>query len=204
MSLTKAYRIKSNSETRNENDYYPTPPIATKCLFSRYEDKIPETVWEPAAGRGWIAKEIENTGRKCIATDLYKYDNPFVNVIFDIDYLTSSSLANAVITNPPYKNNLAQKFIEKAISETDFCAFFVRLTFMESMVRYKLFSDHPPSVLVIAGRINCDETKFNTIQGQIGGMIPYAWFVWGKDIPKNHIAWIDPYTVVDTTLEKFL
>lgn len=204
MSLIKAYKIDPSSKQRNENDYYPTAPIATHCLLARYGDKIPETVWEPAAGRGWIAREIESTGRKCIATDLYKYNNPLVNVTFGVDYLTSPKLANAIITNPPYKNNLAQKFVEKAISETDFCAFFVRLTFMESMIRYKLFTNHPPSILVLAGRINCDESKFGSIQSQIGGMVAYAWFVWGKDIPKNHISWIDPYTVADTTLQNFI
>lgn len=204
MSLRDAYVISSNSSARNENDYYPTPPIATQCLFSRFNDKIPNTVWEPAAGRGWISREIENTGRKCVSTDLYKYDNPFVNITSGVDYLTSPTLANAVITNPPYKNGLAQKFVEKAISETDFCAFFVRLTFMESMIRYKLFTDNPPSVLVFSARINCDETKFGSLIGQIGGMVAYAWFVWGKDIPKNSIHWINPYTIADTTLEKFI
>lgn len=204
MSLSDAYVIKTNSDARKENDYYPTAPIATKCLFSRYNNYIPKTVWEPAAGRGWIAKEIENTGRQCIATDLYKYDNPLVNITFDVDYLTSPTRANAIITNPPYKNGLAQKFVEKAISETDFCAFFLRLTFMEGMSRYNLFDKHPPSVMVFSSRINCQEEKFGSLKGEIGGMVAYAWFIWGKDIPKNNITWIDPYTVANTTLEKFI
>lgn len=204
MSLKDAYVIDSKSDSRHINDYYPTAPIATKALLSRFGDKIPDTVWEPAAGRGWIAKEIENTGRTCVATDLYKYDNPLLNITSDVDYLTSPTLANAIITNPPYKNGLAQKFVEKAISETNFCAFFLRLTFMEGMSRYKLFETHPPSVLVFAGRINCQEEKFGTLKGEIGGMVAYAWFIWGKDIPKNHITWINPYTVANTTLEKFI
>lgn len=207
MSLTAAYVIKSTSKDRNENDYYPTPPIATQALLSRFGDKMPNTVWEPAAGRGWISRELVNSGRKCISTDLYSYDNPFVNITSGVDYLTSPPLANAIVTNPPYSKNLAQKFVEKAISETEFCAFFVRLTFMESRPRHKLFINHPPSVLVFSGRMNCDESKFGTLKGQMGGMVAYAWFVWGKDIPKNNITWIDSYTISPnsiTTLQEFI
>lgn len=196
VNLKYAYVISTNSETRKKNDYYPTAPLATMCLLREYGKYIKSPVWEPAAGRGWISEVLQDNGYQVTSTDLYEYDS-FVPVEFGIDYLEATSDCRSIITNPPYKNGLAQKFIEKSIQESDFSAFFLRLTFMESLSRHKLFTKHPPSVLVFSRRMNCQEEKFGTFDGQIGGMVAYAWYVWGKDVPSGTIQWIDPKEIVD-------
>ena len=81
-----------------------------------------------------------------------------------IDYLETKPRATAIVTNPPYKNKLAQRFTEKAINEVDFVAMYLRLTFMESKGRHKLFKNYPPNVLVFSARMNCEEHKFDTFK----------------------------------------
>jgi hypothetical protein len=184
--------MSSASETRKQNDYYPTPPIATNALLGFFGNRVPNRVWEPAAGRGWISKVVQESGREVISTDLYSYDNCLVDIQTGVDYITQSPLAPAVITNPPYKNGLAEAFARKSIAESTFTALFCRLTFMESAKRLDLFRDNAPYVLVFSHRINCDETKFGSLRGEIGGMVAYAWFVWGEGIEKNRIDWINP------------
>jgi len=197
VDLKTAYVINSNSETRKKNDYYPTPPLATMCLIREYGEYIKPPVWEPAAGRGWISKVLEDADYQVTSTDLYEYDDPLVNIETGVDYLKATSVCRSIITNPPYKNGLAQKFVEKSIQESDFSAFFLRLTFMESISRHKLFTEHPPSVLVFSRRMNCQEEKFGTFDGQMGGMTAYAWYVWGKEVPSGTIQWIDPKEIIE-------
>jgi hypothetical protein len=205
MTLRNSYIIDKTKKTRVENDYYPTAPLATECLINIYGSIIPSKIWEPAAGRGWISKTLINKGYEVVSTDLHAYKDPLVDIETGVDYLLTSPKASCIITNPPYKNNLAYKFAKKAVEESNFVALFLRLTFMEGTRRYEFFNRHPPTVLVFSGRMNCDETKFHTYSGQLGGMVAYAWFVWSKDLPGHRIDWINPKNHIPiNTIEKFI
>ena len=210
-SLVKAYFIKPSSETRVENDYYPTAPIATYCLLKNYE--VPHNILEPAAGRGWISSVLEENGHTVVSRDLFAYPDPFVHIETGIDFLTSKKIdfIDGVVTNPPYKNRLADKFLTKSLEDYDFTAFFCRLTFLEGDRRGKLFRENPPTqTMILSRRINCDEKYFDDPKTQIGGMVPYAWYIWDKRAATNsHISWVDPMQYVEelrkpTALEKFL
>lgn len=204
MSLTNAYIISTNKDTRKKNDYYPTPPIATWALMDKFDDVIPKEIWEPAAGRGWISRELaDKYDRVVTSTDLHSYKNSLIKVYTGLDYLNTEMKISAVITNPPYKHGLAEAFVRKAIKESEFVAMFLRLTFMEGKGRYQLFNDYPPNVNVFSSRMNCDEDQFDTIKGQSGGMVAYAWFVWGKNVEPGKISWLYPqYEEIDK-FEKF-
>lgn len=201
MSLTKGYAIKSKSLDRKANDYYPTPPVATYSLIEM-EDELtergfPQHVWEPAAGRGWMSVELERCGVKVESTDLFEYEDPLVPVTTGVDFLNAwESRAPAIITNPPYKNKLAERFLSKCLrlEEVEYFALLVRLTFMESDGRLKLFKNSPPTrIYPFAARFNCDDDLLESGK-QFGGMVAYAWFVWdyrdGKTASTN-LHWID-------------
>lgn len=196
MSLRDAYIVKgSKGDHRNTNDYYPTPAIGTLSLLKNH--KVPKKLWEPAAGRGHIAKELIRNGHEVIATDLYGYDNPFVDIETGVDFLTAERKdVDGVITNPPFKSNLPEKFIRRMLEvhKYPFVAVFCRLTFMESSSRYELFTDHPPArIYVLSGRVNCNEKYFDQNNG-LGGMVAYAWFVWDDTFKttKGITKWVRP------------
>lgn len=191
-NLTDAYLIKKNSPTRHKNDYYPTPPLATQALMEYVA--VPDVIWEPAAGRGWISKTLEDNGHKVYSSDLHHYNNLLTYVWNGCDFLKTERLPfsniEGIVTNPPYK--LATEFVVKALQHSDFVAMFLRLTFMESVKRYnKIFKNNPPDVFVFSGRVNCQEEKFGTLYGETGGMMGYAWFVWNKR-SSGQVEWIDP------------
>lgn len=192
MSLANAYVTNKSYDERKENDYYPTPSAATKALVNYYKSVIPDDILEPAAGRGWISATLLEMGYNVTSTDLYPYENSLVPIKTGVDYMNTQFISPGIITNPPYKKNMAEGFARKAIVESDFCAMFLRLTFMESKRRHKLFKEYPPSVLVFSDRMNCDETRFTDPGGQFGGMVAYAWFVWGKGIIPGSIDWALP------------
>lgn len=193
MSLLDSYIINKNSDKRKVNDFYPTAPIATLSLLKEY--KVPNSLWEPAAGKGHISKELIRNGHTVFSSDLHAYEDSLVTIETGVDFLTAPRKeVDGIITNPPFKNNLPQKFIEHGLEEYSFVAMFSRLTFLESARRYELFTTHPPTeVLVFSQRIQCDEIYFEPKEKQIGGMVAYSWIIWDKTKPTtNSIRWIKP------------
>ena len=206
MTLTSAYVTKGTlGAHRNENEYYPTPAIATLTLLKNHH--IPETVWEPAAGRGHISRELQRNGHTVYSSDLFVYNEPYVEVEGGKDFLTCELPdAEALVTNPPFKSNLPEKLLRRVLplKKYQVVALFCRLTFMESARRFNLFKDHPPAkILAFAERINCNEKYFDQNDG-LGGMVAYAWFIWDQtwdDRNGTMLDWVKPSLYTDL-LEK--
>jgi len=191
-------RVKEGRD-RNPNDHYPTPPIATYALH--LHERLPQRIWEPAAGRGWMARELARLGYDVHATDLHQYEEQLFDVWPWIDFIDPSIRldVDAIVTNPPYGQDMAEKFIHSAHKLGYlYTAFLCRLTFAESTRRYRnLFRDTPPTrVLAFTARFNCDESLFDEGK-QLGGMVPYAWWIWdrrdteGRWTTTTQLKWID-------------
>jgi hypothetical protein len=184
-NLTDIYvGVKFNDPNRNENDLYPTPPLATYIL-QKYVD-LPKKIVEPCAGRGNISIELLRHGFDVMSFDLYEYDNILCSIATGVDVLDLQKPEGyeALVTNPPYHKDLPRKIAEKGVAEYDVTALFVRLTFLEGKKRKKLFTNNPPSDIIFLS----DRIKFNTSliepiekNDQIGGMIAYCWIVFRKN-----------------------
>jgi hypothetical protein len=192
MSLANAYIVGKN--TRKTNDFYPTPPIATYCLVKNHD--VPKTILEPAAGKGWISYELEKNGISTVSKDLYPYEDTLLDVEVGEDFLESEKDARCegMITNPPFRSNMPEKFIKHSVSLYDFTAIFCRLTLLETPRRGALFEEHPFNrMLVLSSRVNCDDVYFKETKRQLGGMVAYAWFIWDKKSNLNRqIDFVSP------------
>ncbi len=196
MSLTEAYVTSKDHSQRNENEYYPTPAIATLSLLKNHP--VPKKIWEPAAGRGHISRELIRNGHEVVSSDLYKYEDSFVEIETDQDFLTCEiPKVDGLVTNPPFKSNLPERLLKRILPgpSIPFVALFTRLTFMESARRYDLFKEYPPSrVLVFSERIQCNEIYFDKNHG-LGGMVAYCWMIWDYDYygdKSTSLNWIKP------------
>jgi hypothetical protein len=189
--------VRTVKEERNEHDHYPTHPFATYALLKYHG--APRKIWEPAAGRGWMAWELNRCKREVFASDLYHYDNPVTSsIISGRDFLKSKVDVDGIITNPPYGKNMAQKFIEHSISLVPYTAMMCRLTFAESNRRLKLFTETPPSnVLIFSGRFSCNEDRWDTEKKATSGMVAYAWWIWDNTKPfqGTFTNWIDTKSI---------
>jgi hypothetical protein len=175
--------VNQNDESRNENDLYPTPPLATYVL-QKYVD-LPQNIVEPCAGRGNISIELIRNGYNVRSFDLHDYPDKLCDIITQQDVLTLPRQIgyDGFITNPPYFKNLPYKIALKGVSEYDFTALFVRLTFLEGKRRHLLFKDHTPStILFLSDRIRFGSGYPEAINRseQLGGMIAYAWIIFDK------------------------
>ena len=168
------------AENRHDNDYYPTPPFVTNALCRKFN--IPKRVWEPAAGRGWMAQELIRNGHNVTATELFTYDKPLCDIEWEVNFLSPDVKreVDAIITNPPYEKKIPQEFAQRALDlKTPFIAMLCRLLWVEADGRFEFFTKNPPSdILMMAGRFSCQEKQFDL--DPLGGMVSYAWFVWDR------------------------
>ena len=95
-----------------------------------------------------------------------------------VDFLKQTEIWDGdIITNPPYK--YAQEFIEHAlelVTDGHKVCMFLKLTFLESQRRRKMFEKYPPKTIwVSSSRIQCGKNgKFEP------SAVAYAWYVWEK------------------------
>lgn len=202
-SLATGYFPNKSSETRIENDFYATAPIATLTLLKNHN--VPKRILEPCAGEGHISKELIRNGHEVISNDLYEYDNPLIDVNFGIDFQNDKRHnVDGVITNPPYKNNLPEKLLLRCLEvwKYDFVALLTRITWLESSRRYKIFTKYPPNrILIFSERIQCNKELMKKNNG-LGGMICYCFVIYDKNYSKtNEISWVKPSDYIDL-LEK--
>ncbi len=169
------------------DDFYPTPPEATRALLS--VEKFLGPIWEPACGEGAIALELEAAGYAVVCTDLVErgYGKGRVDFLME-----TQPLAPNIVTNPPFKNGL--DFARKA---TELCsgkvAFLMRLVWLEGASRRKFFeASHLARVWVFSKRI--PRMHRNGYEGpKTTSTIAFAWFVWDPlhEGPPT-LGWINP------------
>jgi hypothetical protein len=190
--------MAQRGEPRDSLDDFPTPPWATRatCEYLRATglDLGSMSVWEPACGRGHMARPLAENFGTVHASDIHPYGYGAV-----YDFLkegfpdpTGGGETDAIITNPPFK--LAEQFATPAIKRAKvLVALIVRNGFLESSGRYdRLFKPNAPSaVLQFTERVpmvkgRCDP-KASTATS-------YAWVVWFPAIPAvvTTLEWIAP------------
>lgn len=182
----------SNTQTRQKDDFYPTPPEATEALLDN--ERFDSVVWEPAAGDGAIAEVMTKHGYNVVASDLndYGYCKAGTDFLMETRLPEVHRPVTSLVTNPPYK--LAEQFIQHAIRLGAIKhAWLLRLSFLEGVKRRTtLFEPHPPSrVHIFSSRLTIwrgDEVRAGN------GTTAYAWFVWDKPVGslklKPRINWL--------------
>jgi hypothetical protein len=95
---------------RIPNEFYPTPPEATRALLS--VEQFDGAIWEPACGEGAIAEVLIDAGHDVVASDLvdYGYGHGGRNFL-----QATRPQARHIVTNPPYGFGLADRFIAQAL-----------------------------------------------------------------------------------------
>jgi hypothetical protein len=165
-------KLPNPSYERATLDFYPTPAVATQVLLDRV--RFEGSIWECASGDGSISKVLEAAGLKVESSDL-RTDGIYGQG--GVNFLAATQEVDNIVTNPPYC--LAEEFILKAIqSSRKKCAFLLRVAFLESERRYRLYTQYPPEKIIVISR----RIPFFA-KGQwhkTGSTFAHAWFVWDK------------------------
>lgn len=167
-----------STKDREKSDYYATEPKATEELLKL--ETFNHNIWEPACGGLHIANVLTDNGYDVKISDIDQRGNSDIEII---DFLNYEGTWNGdIITNPPYK--YAREFVEKALSivpDGSKVVMFLKLTFLESKARKKLFEKYPFKTLYVSSsRLQCAMNgDFETYKGKTTA-VAYGWYVWEK------------------------
>lgn len=162
-----------SNDSREENDFYATDPKSVKALLD--VEKFSKTIMEPCCGMGHICEELIKNGHDVIAFDLIDRGYGIGGVDF-FEY--TDPIDMDIITNPPFK--LGLEFIEHAldlVTTGHKVAMFLKLTFLESKKRQKLFNRKElKTIYVFINRALCGKNG----EFPEGSAVAYAWYIWEK------------------------
>lgn len=180
---------RKKGEEREEHDFYATHPSAIPPLLKVLGWSEPKVVWENSCGQGHLAKPLMNAGHLVVATDLI--DRGFGES--GVDFLKETAYDyvpfDAIIMNPPYKH--AHDFICKSLIVAPTVCAFLRIQFLESSSRRKLFNNFPPKyVCVFSNRI--PSSKNAVFDPKESSAVCYAWFIWERGFTgEPTIKWLE-------------
>lgn len=161
MAMTGGRRGDINS--REDGDFYPTPPEATRALVLWLKARglldFNAPVIEPACGAGAMARVLEAEGLFVISSDLH--DRGFGEA--GVDCLTRDYPRRAqIITNPPYRDDLPDRFIRRAALQARLLCLLLKATYWNAgpgnagrPSRDALWNDcRPSAVLALTWRLD--------------------------------------------------
>jgi hypothetical protein len=165
---------------RIPNEYYPTPPEATRALLS--VETFEGSIWEPACGEGAIASVLKDAGHTVVATDLVEYGYG----IGKTDFLKElRPRARHIVTNPPYGSGLADAFITKSLEFAQqtggTVAMLLNLASLAHRTRTTWWREHPPAKLYAIDDIVCWPAHRYGPAPQHFTKHRYFWAVWKPD-----------------------
>ena len=180
MGVLKGTSLAGMSTTRKrvKNDFYATPPEATKAILDR--EILEGSILEPAAGKGHISEVLKQyyPNSEIVSTDLVNRGYGQGN----IDFLTHDygRKFDNVITNPPFK--YAREFIERGLEIANKkVIMFAKIQLLETKNRRELFEKYPPKyIYVFSRRINPwrNGSSVDEKGKPWASTTCFAWFVW--------------------------
>jgi hypothetical protein len=136
VALDHSSQSRRASYDERGHDLYETPDVATQALLRAYP-KLPDKLWEPAAGGNAIVGVLRESGREVLATEInYGIEPPNC---YGRDFLKETRWptgCGGIVTNPPFRVDLPQKFINHALRlGAPLVVMLLRTNFLESAKR---------------------------------------------------------------------
>jgi hypothetical protein len=179
---------------RVERDAYNTPRWVTACALKeimgpRFRPGM--TVWEPAAGTGLMVAELEAHGLRVVPSDIHVPENTDLftgNRMLVGDFLDVQPFLpfeyDAIFTNPPYKNGLAERFVRRALELTKerrgLVVMLLGVKFDSAKTRADIFDDHPAwgMKITLLDRIWWFDPKLDENGNVNGPSEDHAFYIW--------------------------
>jgi hypothetical protein len=200
---------------REPDDWYVEPGWATDAWADWARLNIIGTsintlsAYDPCCGRGTILDTLHDRGWRVKGTDLrwrgvHSWPDQLVHTptsghLGSVDFHKVKTTAANIISNPPYKDGLAEEFALHFLDQIqESVSILVPITFLASQHRYKLFARHRPhTVLMLCRRpsmppgpelIEMEERG----EKPKGGKRDYCWVIWtqaNNDMATSKIDW---------------
>ncbi len=167
--------MQRRHEPPDSLDFFPTPPWATRALWTHVLPELEGAVIaEPACGAGDMARTLAEVG-SVYASDIHDYGRGY-----PVRDFLDSPLGGVdwMVTNPPFK-----KAAEFALHGLEIAsvgvALLVRSAFTEGVARYAMFERSPPAIFAtFAERVPMVKGR---VDPKISSATAYCWMVWRHD-----------------------
>lgn len=189
---------RESGYARIERDAYNTPRWVTgvalrEIMGPRVRPGM--TFWECAAGTGQMVRELEANGLNVVPSDIHppsgeRFGERFgSNRILIGDFLDERQPFlpfefDGIMTNPPYKGDLAERFVRRALELTKprggIVAMLLNVKFDSAITRSDIFADHPAwgMKIVLLDRIWWFDPRLDD-KGKVNGPSEdHAWYIW--------------------------
>jgi hypothetical protein len=177
MPVGLATGAKAHRHSERGHDLYETPAVAVAALLQ--VERLPQRIWEPAAGGGAIVRVLRAAGHRVIASDLAS----------GMDFLACRRVrghADAIVTNPPLKH--AAAFAQHACALVPYVALLLPWRFWEAGTGSHAAARARRQVLDIAppARAYCFANRLPMMHraGWTGprsrNAMSFGWFVWDR------------------------
>lgn len=183
--------MAQRAEPHDSLDFFPTPPWATRALCEFIAPHLGKTVWEPACGRGHMARPLGEYFKEVYASDVEPYG---FGEVADFLLMPAPERYDWIITNPPFR--LAEQFARRALERgfsRDGVALLVRTSFLEGTGRYKqLFTKRPPQhILQFTERVPMHKGR---VEAKGSTATAYCWIIWSmwSGMGPPEFGWIAP------------
>lgn len=160
--------------TTTKRNCYRTPHWCFNALTTYINWSRIDLFYEPCSGDGRIIEwakhyQVDKPPTRFIDNEPQRGGYDFINV-------TLPAEADVIISNPPY--TFAEEFVEHGFNNALASCWLLRLGFLASQQRKKLFEKHPLTALYVL-------SKRPSFDGNGTDNSEYAWFIW--DNPENPI-----------------
>lgn len=183
------YNSVSKKSVRKQ-ELYETPPEAVRALLK--VEALPRMIWEPAAGKHAIVRELQAAGHYVVCTDLVDYGIHGSRPGCDfLTYPFPEGMPDCIVTNPPF--SMAHGFASRGITLASKVCLLLRVSFLGAECRYawwresKLARVHVFSKRLPMMHRDDYEGKKSTSN------VDHAWFVFDRSHVGpaiiNHIVW---------------
>jgi hypothetical protein len=172
--LDHSCQVQRHTFAERGLDLYETPPVAVTALLK--VEQIPHSVWEPAAGRGAIAKVLRAHGHGVICSDIDSYGFPLNFTGNFLETVEMPAGVEAIVTNPPFK--LAEEFVAHALDLAPLTITLLRLAFMESERRCGILEGRGLARVHVFKKRLPRMHRDGWAGRKANSGMAFAWFVW--------------------------
>lgn len=163
------------------SDYAPVPgnQFFTPGWVTHYlldEIDVPHRVWECASGAGHMTNVLRLRGHDVFSTDIDPQDIDAETHNFLEQYVPAETEGRAIVTNPPYSQGLAERFVRQSLMLSDFTAMLLPLEFDVAASRFDLVRDAHFTKLILPRRISWANLERRASPSQV-----HAWYIWDRN-----------------------
>ncbi|MFH8652303.1 hypothetical protein ACH37Y_06260 [Sphingomonas paucimobilis] len=180
--------VRATPYERAADDWYVEPQWCVEQLADAIAFEQRTIIWDPCCGRGTIPDAFRSKGYVAFGSDIVDRGGAHFLGAYDV---LGPSLPGALagfadvsaVTNPPFKiaEAIARHLLAKPLRRV---AILQQLSFLASRGRQSLFTDYPPSdVLVLSQRPSMPPGHMIADMGDRafrGGTTDFCWIVWTR------------------------